>query len=178
MSLRAFEGQGGLFHISPQKTEPKLVALKLKHRKRRAEIKRIRSWLAQFRKWINCHLSVCGISTLNPDHCCHLPTEKCNFDQSFKLWFRPDELTLLAADAKNKATRIFTKPTFRSSYFRLTTADFRLSLNATRVICALIQQVAFLYSIWQRPEWSKRCWSSTQMSAGADISKSNLFLKL
>lgn len=49
----------------------------------------------------------------------------------------------LAADAKNIATCIFTKATIRGSYLRLKTAQFRLFLNATRVICALIQQVFF-----------------------------------
>lgn len=98
----AFEGQGGLFHISPQETEPKLVALMLKQKERLAKIKKNWVWLAQFRKWINRHLSVCEISTLNSDHCCHLPTDKSKFT---KLWFRPDELTHLAADAKHKATR-------------------------------------------------------------------------
>lgn len=121
----------------------KTCGLKAQTQGEGAEIKGIRSRLAQIRKWINRQLSVCEISSLNSNHCCHLPTDKWNFCRSLKLWFWPDELTHLAADAKNKATHIFPKPPIRGSYFRLKSADFRLFLNATWVTCALMQQVVF-----------------------------------
>lgn len=152
MSLRAFEGQGGLFHISPQETEPKPVALKLKHRERGAEIKIIRYWLAQFRKWINRHRSVCEISTLNSTAVTSLRTSGTSTGPS-NLWFKPDELQ----HAKTKL------PTYSLSQLSgALISDWKVPIFF--LFCSVLERHTshlcfntagcFLYSIWQRPEWS------------------------
>lgn len=109
---------GWSFSYQSTRIWAKTCGLKAQIQREEAKINRIQSWLAQFRKWINRHPSICEISALNSNHCYHFPMEKCDFYQSLKLWFRPNELMDLE-DAKNKATHTFTQPTLRGSYFRL-----------------------------------------------------------